>query len=63
MSLNNPARFTIATSGSWLNAVAGYFVKLTKRHLRRGVFSSVTQLQAGIDRFVADTSDDPKRFV
>src|SRR4051812_34655504 len=34
------------TSASWLNAVEGFFAKLTKRRLRRGVFGSLVELQA-----------------
>ena len=34
------------TSASWLNAVEGYFAKLTRRRLKRGVFRSVVELQA-----------------
>ena len=37
------------TSCSWLNAVEGFFAKLTKRRLKRGVFRSVTDLQAAIN--------------
>ena len=37
------------TSASWLNAVEGFFAKLTKRRLRRGVFHSVVSLQAAIN--------------
>jgi hypothetical protein len=33
------------TSCSWLNAVEGFFAKLTKRRLKRGVFRSVVELQ------------------
>src|ERR1700757_1519111 len=51
------------TSASWLNAVEGFFAKLTKRRLKRGVFRSVADLQAAIERFVAETNDDPKPFV
>ena len=32
------------TSASWLNAVEGFFAKLTKRRLKRGVFRSVVDL-------------------
>jgi transposase len=32
------------TSASWLNAVEGFFAKLTKRRLKRGVFISVVSL-------------------
>jgi transposase len=51
------------TSCSWLNAVEGFFAKLTKRRLKRGVFRSVIELQTAIKRFVAETNDDPKPFV
>jgi transposase len=51
------------TSASWLNAVEGFFAKLTKRKLTRGVFRSVADLEAAINRFVAETNDDPKPFV
>jgi DDE superfamily endonuclease len=36
------------TSASWLNAVEGFFAKLTRRRLKRGVFCSVVDLQAAI---------------
>ena len=51
------------TSASWLNAVEGFFAKLTRRRLKRGVFRSVVDLQAAINRFVAETNTDPKPFV
>ena len=51
------------TSASWLNAVEGFFAKLTRQRLKRGVFRSVTDLQVAINRFVADTNSDPKPFV
>ncbi len=51
------------TSASWLNAVEGFFAKLTRRRLKRGVFRSVDDLKAAIERFVAETNDDPKPFV
>ena len=34
------------TSSSWLNAVEGFFAKLTNRRLKRGVFTSIVDLQA-----------------
>jgi len=46
------------TSASWLNAVEGYFAKLTKRRLKRGVFRSIVELQAAIKRFLAETNAD-----
>jgi transposase len=51
------------TSASWLNAVEGFFAKLTRRRLKRGVFRSLTDLQAAINRFVAETNNDPKPFI
>jgi hypothetical protein len=51
------------TSASWLNAVEGFFAKLTRRRLERGVFRSLDDLKAAIDRFVAETNADPKPFV
>ncbi|MGA8363604.1 MAG: IS630 family transposase, partial [Solirubrobacteraceae bacterium] len=45
-------RFTFhftPTSCSWLNAVEGYFAKLSKRRLKRGVFRSVVDLKAAIN--------------
>jgi transposase len=50
------------TSASWLNAVEGFFAKLTKRRLKRGVFRSLVDLQAAIKRFLADTNENPKPF-
>ena len=51
------------TSASWLNAVEGFFAKLTRRRLKRGVFRSVADLQAAINRFVEETNSNPKPFV
>jgi transposase len=51
------------TSASWLNAVEGFFAKLTRRRLKRGVFRSLDDLKAAIDRFVVETNADPKPFV
>ena len=52
------------TSSSWLNAVEGFFAKLTRRRLKRGVFHSVCDLQAAINRFVAEHNDgEAKPFV
>ncbi len=51
------------TSCSWLNAVEGFFSKLTRQALRRGVFRSVEQLVATIERYIEHANDDPKPFV
>ncbi len=51
------------TSSSWLNAVEGFFAKLTRRRLKRGVFHSLLDLQAAINRFVDEHNRTPKPFV
>jgi transposase len=51
------------TSCSWLNAVETFFATLTKRRLKRGVFRSVVDLQAAINRFLDEANHDPKPFV
>ena len=51
-----------STSCSWLNAVEGFFAKLAKQRLKRSVFRCVVELQAAINRFVAETNDNPKPF-
>ncbi|MFP6729001.1 MAG: IS630 family transposase, partial [Alphaproteobacteria bacterium] len=45
------------TSSSWLNAVEGFFAKLTRRRLKHGVFHSVVDLQVAINRFIAEHND------
>ena len=52
----------VPTSCSWLNAVEGFFAKLSKRRLKRGVFRSVVDLQAAINRFVDEHNVAPKPF-
>ena len=37
------------TSASWINAVEGFFARLTKRRLKRGVFHSLVLLQEAIN--------------
>jgi hypothetical protein len=51
------------TSASWLNAVDGFFPKLTRRRLKRGVFRSLVDLQVAINRLLAETNSTPKPFV
>ena len=50
------------TSASWLNAVEGFFAKLTKKRLKRGVFRSLLELKDAIHRFLKDTNANPKPF-
>lgn len=52
-----------APTCSWLNAIEGFFAKLTKRRLQRGVFHSVVDLQAAINRFAAEQNANPKPFL
>jgi len=64
--LDRHPRFTfhfVPTSCSWLNAVEGFFAKLTKRRLKRGVFRSIADLQTAINRFLAEHNTEPKPFV
>ena len=63
--LDRHERFTfhfVPTSCSWLNAVEGFFAKLSKRRLKRGIFRSVVDLQAAINHFVEETNQMPKPF-
>ena len=63
--LDRHERFTFhftPTSCSWLNAVEGFFAKLTKRRLQRGVFHSEVDLQAAIIRFLKEHNQRSKPF-
>jgi transposase len=63
--LDGHERFTFhftPTSCSWLNAVEGFFAKLTKRRLKRGVFRSIVDLRATINRFLSQHNEEPKPF-
>ena len=44
------------TSRSWLNAVEGFFAKLTRRRLKHGVFHSVTTCLPEIGRPVSQAN-------
>jgi transposase len=50
------------TSSSWLNAVEGFFAKLTRRRLKRGVFPSLVALQEAINRFIDHHNQEPTPF-
>ena len=50
------------TSGSWLNAVETFFSALTRRRIRRGSFHSIVDLQAAINRYIAEHNHDPRPF-
>jgi len=51
------------TSSSWLNAVENFFSTLTRRRIRRGSFHSIVDLQAAINRYLAEHNAEPKPFV
>jgi transposase len=51
------------TSGSWLNAVETFFSALTRRRLKRGTFRSIVELQAAINRYLAEHNQTPRPFV
>ena len=51
------------TSCSWANAVEGFFATLTRRRLQRGVFRSLVDLQAAINRYLGEHNRKPKPFV
>jgi transposase len=51
------------TSASWLNAVEGFFAKLTRRRLRRGTFHSLVALQEAINRFVEEHNRRSRPFL
>ena len=54
----------IPTSSSWLNAVEGFFAKLSRRRLKRGVFHSLVDLQAAINRFINEhNATEAKPFI
>jgi transposase len=50
------------TSCSWLNAVEGFFAKLTRRRLKRGAFPSLVSLQQAINRFIEHHNQEPTPF-
>ncbi len=50
------------TSASWLNLVERFFSELTTRELRRLAVTSVHELEAAIDGYVARRNDDPRPF-
>jgi transposase len=51
------------TSASWLNMVERFFRDLTTDSLRRGVFTSVPELVAAIEEYVAHHNTDRKPFI
>src|SRR6202041_1685989 len=50
------------TYASWLNQVERWFGLITQRAIRRGSFTSVTDLRRQIERFVTDWNQHPHPF-
>ena len=65
--------FPFTPTSSWLNAVEGFYAKLTRRRLKGASFSSVGACEAAIERFIAEHNDreakpfkwtaDPSRII
>ena len=53
----------IPTSSSWLNLVKRFFGLLTEKQLRRGVFTSVKELEESIMKFIEMHNENKKPFV
>lgn len=52
----------VPTSSSWLNLVERWFRDLTGKRLRRGTFTSVAELTAAIEAYIAHNNSDPKPY-
>jgi len=53
----------IPTSSSWLNLVERFFGVLTQKQLKRGVFTSVAELEQKIIAYIDNNNKNPKPFV
>jgi transposase len=51
------------TSASWINQVERFFGLITEDRIRRGVFKSVTELQAAIQQYLEQHNTHAKPFV
>ncbi len=51
------------TSSSWLNMVERFFRDITGKRIRRGVFTSVPDLEAAINEYIAVHNVKPKPFI
>lgn len=50
--------------GSTRRPLEGFFAKLTRRRLKNGIFHSLVDLEAAINRFIREyNANDPKPFV
>jgi transposase len=53
----------IPTSSSWLNLVERFFGVLTEKQLKRGIFTSVDELERTIIEYIDNNNKNPKPFV
>ena len=53
----------IPTSSLWLNLVERFFSMLTEKRLRRGVFTSVADLEQCIDTYIKTYNENPRPLV
>ncbi|MFT5114373.1 MAG: transposase, partial [Parasphingorhabdus sp.] len=53
----------IPTSSSWLNLVERFFGVLTQKQLKRGIFTSVKNLEQKIIEYIDIRNENPKPFV
>lgn len=51
------------TSASWLDRVERFFRDISTQRIRRGVFTSVSELVRAIDEYVAHHNTPPKPFI
>nr|MDA8251504.1 IS630 family transposase [Rhodospirillales bacterium] len=51
------------TSASWINAVENFLSVITRRRIRRGVFTSVADLQNAIRSYIREYNHNPRPFV
>jgi transposase len=51
------------TSSSWLNQVERFFARITEERIRRGVFTSVPQLERAIADYLTEHNRNPRPFV
>jgi transposase len=51
------------TSSSWLNMVERFFRDITDKRIRRGVFTSVHDLENAINDYIATHNANPKPFI
>lgn len=51
------------TASSWLNQVERFFAEITAKRIRRGVFRSVSKLEAAIHNYLEEHNENPQPFV